>query len=116
MRNLFAAATLLIAGCSAAQDELRRDGKRFQVSSVRTPLGAASCVARNIEAAGGLTTSIGQVGESNAFEVSARNTNSNVVRISARAEPILKGSIIVVWIGPTLPNPEGAFANAVKGC
>src|SRR5262245_56743106 len=116
MRDLIAAAMLLIAGCGATQDELRRDGKRFQTSTVRTPLGAAGCLARNIEAAGGLTTSIAQVGESGSFEVFARNPNSSGVLMSARADPILKGSHIAFWIGPTQPNPERVFANAMKDC
>lgn len=115
MRTLIAVATLLIAGCSATQDELRRDGKRFQTSSSRTPLGAASCVARNIEEAVGLKTSIRE-GESGSFEVYARTPNSSTVLMSARADPILKGSYIAIWIDSKQPNPDGAFANAVKGC
>ena len=115
MRNLIAAGTLLLAGCSAGQDELRRDGGRFQTAIGRTPLGAASCIARNIENAGGLTTSIREA-ESGAFEVFAKNPNSDSVLISARADPIQKGSFITLWISPMQLNPEGAFANAVKGC
>jgi hypothetical protein len=116
MRNLIATATLLLVGCSPTQDELGRDGRRFQTSSVRTPLGVASCVASNIKESGVLTTSIREVGQFGAFEVSATNPKLSSVIITARAEPILKGSFVTLWISPTQPSPEDAFANAVKGC
>ncbi len=116
MRNLIAAAALLLASCSATQDEFGREGRRFQTSSIRTPLGAAGCVARNLEEAGGLTTSVRESGDSRGFEVSARNPNSSSVLIFARADPTQKGSFVTLWISPMQLNPEGAFANAVKGC
>jgi len=115
MRNLIAAAALLLASCSATQDEFGREGRRFQASSARTPLGAAGCVARNLEGAG-LTTSVRESGDPGAFEVSARNPNSSSVLISARAAPTQKGSFVTLWISSMQLNPEGAFADAVKGC
>ena len=110
------ACALALAGCSAAQDEIRRDGKRFQTSSTRTPLGAVSCVRRNIEEAGGLTISTREAAEPGAFEFSARKQNADSVVMYVHALPIQKGSFITAWISPMHPNPEGTFANAVKGC
>lgn len=107
----------MLAACANSPAYLREHGDRYEFSMRQPPSAAASCVARNVENAGGLfghlDTTIRDAATSGSVELVIHTPDTFLM--TAEFTPYGKGSKAAAWFSPGIYNSE-KLRSQFNGC